>query len=302
MTDTVSNMENNITMHSSVEGWARPLLILFPYLLIAVIFQLFGYEVLGLDLKNFQIPKTSLQNFVISLFTLIGTIVVISIFRRIIDKESFLSLGFYSKDFLKESIIGLSVGALIMTFGFVILVLMNEIKWVSIYPEPTNLIFGVLLFVSVAVSEELLMRGYILNNLMLSMPRMVALLISSIFFSFMHAFNDNFSWLSFWNIILAGLLLGLPYIYTKSLWLPIALHFSWNFFQGTIFGFKVSGQETYSLFAQTRTSDNIWNGGTFGFEGSVLSIVFQSIAILCLWWYYNRKSEAQILYKSEIAK
>jgi len=287
---------------SSVDGWARPLLILFPYLMITVIFQLFSYEILGIDLKNYQIPKTSFQNLVISLFTLIGTIVVISIFRRIIDKESFLSLGFHSKGFRKEIIIGFFLGALLIASGFIILILMNEVKLVGIYPEPTNLIFGILLFVSVAISEELFIRGYILNNLMLSMPRIIALLISSILFSVLHVFNGNFSWLSFWNLTLSGLLLGLPYVYTKSLWLPIALHFSWNFFQGTIFGFNVSGQETYSLFSQTRTSDNIWNGGTFGFEGSILSIVFQSIAIFSLWWYYNRKSEGQISCESEKAK
>lgn len=85
---------------------------------------------------------------------------------------------------------------------------------------------------------------------------------------------------------------SLPYIYTKSLWLPIAMHFSWNFFQGTVFGYNVSGHITYSLIAQTRLADNIWNGGKFGFEGSVLSVVFQIIAILFLWWFYHRAKTA----------
>ncbi len=78
---------------------------------------------------------------------------------------------------------------------------------------------------------------------------------------------------------MAGLLFGLSYIYTKNLWFPIALHFSWNFFQGTVFGFNVSGKETYSLIITKENSFNIWNGGNFGFEGSILSILFQIFAI-----------------------
>jgi hypothetical protein len=122
------------------------------------------------------------------------------------------------------------------------------------------------------------------------MNRLIALPVSAVMFSLGHIFNSNFSWMGFWNIFLAGILLGMPYIYTKSLWLPIALHFSWNFFQGTIFGFNVSGHVTYSLFTQSRTTDTIWNGGKFGFEGSVLSLVLQIITIGSLWWYYNKRS------------
>ena len=178
---------------------------------------------------------------------------------------------------------------------------MNEIQWVGINLSSSDFMLDFLLFVAIALGEELLFRGYILNNLMLSMPRMVALLISSLFFSLMHIFNSDFTWISFWDMLLGGMLLGLSYIYTKSLWFPIALHFSWNFFQGTIFGFNVSGHETYSLFSQSRTVDNYWNGGKFGFEGSVLSIIFQLIAIFGIWWYFNRKSNRDIVREPVIS-
>ena len=228
------------------------------------------------------------------MFTLVGTFSVIGIFRRFIDRESFRSMGFYPKGVRKEVILGLGLGALIMAAGFASLVFLNEIQWTGTNVVPGNLLLGVCLFVLVAFTEELFLRGYILNNLMKSMNRMVALLISSVFFSLLHIMNPSFSWFSFLNILLAGILLGLPYIYTKSLWLPIALHFSWNFFQGTIFGFNVSGQTTYSLFTQSRVADSIWNGGKFGFEGSALSVVFQIIAITGLWWYYSKKEAKSV--------
>lgn len=294
-------MEEQITTTSPVKGWVRPLLIMIPYLIIVSIFQAIGYWIVGLDPKDYLLPRTSMQNFVISLFTLIGTIIVITLFRRGVDNESFRSLGFYPKDLNKELITGLSLGALIITSGFGILILTNEIQWVGINLSSSDFMLGFLLFIAIALGEELLFRGYILNNLMLSMPRMVALLISAVLFSLMHIFNSDFTWFSFWDLTLGGLLLGISYIYTKSLWFPIAQHFSWNFFQGTIFGFNVSGNVTYSLFAQSRTTDNYWNGGKFGFEGSVLSIIFQLIAIIGIWWYYNRKSNSEIVREPVIS-
>ena len=135
------------------------------------------------------------------------------------------------------------------------------------------------IFIFVAISEELFLRGYVLNNLLVSFNKYIALLISSLLFSLMHGANPNFSLIPFIGLFIAGLFFGLSYIFTRSLWFPIALHFSWNFFQGTIFGFNVSGKDTYSLLATKNNSLNVWNGGDFGFEGSILSIILQIIAI-----------------------
>ena len=275
----------------SIKPWVRTILILPAFIFIVGFFQWVGYLALGLDPSNYRIDKSPIQETIGALFTFIGTIVVVGIFRRFIDEESFKSMGFYNRNILNETIIGIGLGAMIMATGFVVLISIREIICLGLKVEADNFFLGIGLFVLVTFTEELLLRGYVLNNLMKSMNRLIALPVSAIMFSLGHIFNNNFSWIGFCNLILAGLLLGLPYIYTKSLWLPIALHFSWNFFQGTIFGFNVSGHRTYSLFTQSRLADTIWNGGKFGFEGSVLSLVFQIIAIAGLWWYFNRKSE-----------
>ena len=85
-------------------------------------------------------------------------------------------------------------------------------------------------------SEELVFRGYLLSNFMESMNKYYALLYNSILFALMHSVNPNFNFIDFINLFLAGLLLGLPYVYTKNLWYPMSLHFAWNFFQGPVFG------------------------------------------------------------------
>ena len=277
--------------NSSIKPWVRTLLILPAFLFIAGLFQWAGYLVLGLDPSNFSIDKSPVQETIVALFTLAGTSSIVGLFRRFIDEESFKSMGFYRRGIRNETLLGIGLGALILATGFVTLVSIHEINWLGLKVEADNILLGFGLFVFVALSEELLFRGYVLNNLMKSMNRLIALAVSALMFSFIHVFNSYFSWLGFWDLFLGGILLGLPYIYTKSLWLPIAMHFSWNFFQGTIFGFNVSGHVTYSLFIQSRTADTIWNGGKFGFEGSVLSIVFQMIAIGGMWWYYSKKPE-----------
>lgn len=282
---------NRTKTSDSISPWVRTILILPAFVFIAGLFQLAGSLVLGLDPSNFLIDKSPVQETIGALFTLVGTIAVVGIFRRFIDEESFKSMGFYRRGILNETLFGIGLGALIIATGFTTLVSIGEINWLGLKVEADNIFLGLGLFALVAFSEELLLRGYVLNNLMKSMNRLIALPVSAIMFSLGHIFNNNFSWLAFWNIFLAGILLGLPYIYTKSLWLPIALHFSWNFFQGIIFGFNVSGHVTYSLFTQSRTADTIWNGGKFGFEGSVLSLIFQIIAILALWLYYSKRSE-----------
>ena len=288
---------NRTKTSDSISPWVRTILILPAFIFIVGLFQLTGSLVLGLDPSNFLIDKSPVQETIGELFTLMGTIVVVGIFRRFIDEESFKSMGFYRRGILNETLFGLGLGALIMATGFTTLVSIREINWLGLKVEADNIFLGFGLFVLVALAEELLLRGYVLNNLMKSMNRLIALAVSAVMFSLIHVFNENFSWIGFWNLILAGILFGLPYIYTKSLWFPIALHFSWNFFQGIIFGFNVSGHITYSLFTQSRTADTIWNGGKFGFEGSVLSLVFQIVAIGGLWWYYSKRSgQYQLAY------
>ena len=175
--------------------------------------------------------------------------------------------------------------------GFLLLLLLREINWDGINPDVNSILLSLILFLAVAFLEELFFRGYILGNLMLSMNRWIALLVSSLVFTVVHMPNAHFTPIGFAAIFLAGMLLGTPYIYTRSLWLPISLHFSWNFFQGTIFGFSVSGIKEYALITQSRPADSILNGGEFGFEGSLLAVIFLVLAIAALIIYYRRKEK-----------
>lgn len=284
-------------MENKNSGWQRILLIIVPYIFIVGIFQYIGALITKADIVDVNSHKTSEQHIIISFFALMGTSLVIWLFMKYLDKERFMKVGFDTKNRLQEFLVGIGIGAFIMTVGYLLLLFLGEINFERVIFDFKEIIISIFLFIIVAVMEELLMRGYILKNLMISFNKYVALIISSVLFSLMHAFNPNIDLFSLTNIFLAGILLGISYIHTKNLWFPIALHLSWNLFQ-TIFGFNVSGQKNYSLIEFGITENNLLNGGEFGFEGSILSLIAMLITIVGIEIYYRRQKAGTTLQEA----
>ncbi len=270
-----------------MSGWLRVLLLIIPYFIITGIFQLIGMLILGIELNDIYPSTTSFQDLIISFFNLIGTVVALWLFMTYIDLEKFINLGFEIKNRVKDFLFGFLIGFLILGLGFLILIYSNEIYFISINYNLSELIISILFFFVVALVEEMLFRGYVLRNLMFSFNKYIAIIISSLLFSLMHGFNPNIDLVGFIDLFIAGVLLGMSYIYTKNLWFPIALHFGWNLFQ-TLLGFNVSGQDFYSLIEFSIFDKNLLNGGDFGFEGSIYSLVFQVIFIIVIWKYYTK--------------
>ena len=270
--------------------WLRVLLLIVPYFIVVGIFQFAGILIAGVDLKN--IDDTTLeQDTIISFFDVIGTLLLLWLFMKIVDKEPFARLGFYLKNRKKDVLFGIFVGFIIFSCGYLSLVALNEIQYVETIFKSADILLSILIFSFVAFSEEALFRGYILRNFMGSFNRPTALLLSSLLFSLAHAANPHVSWFSLLDLFLAGVLLGVSYTYTKNLWFPITLHFSWNFFQ-SLFGFNVSGQNFYSLIEFEMIEKNKINGGDFGFEGSILSTIIEILLITGILLYYRKKSRA----------
>jgi membrane protease YdiL (CAAX protease family) len=272
-----------------LKGWIRALLIIIPYFISAIVIELIGYLLLGLNPDDKSL--TVIQETVIQICGTGGVLLVVFIFTRYLDRVNIKSLGFQLKGYGNHIFQGIVVGAVMMLLGFVILLILNEISVTSVEFDIYKLLAGIVLFSFVALGEELLMRGYILNNLLQSMNKYIALVLSSLIFSTLHMLNPNLDLMSFISILLSGLLLGIAYIYTKNLWFPIALHFSWNFFQGTVFGFNVSGVSTYSVISQHPVGNNMLNGGEFGFEGSILSLIFIAVTTLLIWWSARKNAK-----------
>ncbi len=158
-------------------------------------------------------------------------------------------------------------------------------KFVSVNTRNIDLIIeSLLFFLTVAVGEEILFRGIMFRWIDEKWGFTVALVVSSLLFGIMHIFQPGASWWSSIAIALeAGLLLGAAYKYSETLWLPIGIHWGWNFFQGNIFGIEVSGSDAgESLFIPEISGPDILTGGDFGAEASI--IAFGLGLLLSIWF------------------
>ncbi len=285
------------------KGWLTAILSIIPFFIFVSFFQGFGVglsNVLGKrgiidfdfdkyleieDMRDFLVADTIIQY-----FDLIGVLLLLWILMRFVDKEPFINLGFSLKGKVNDIILGMTLGLLLMAVGYTILILLGEIKFIGFNYDLKNIILLFLLFIAVSIAEETYVRGYVLKNLLKSFNPIISLIISSAIFSLLHFFNPNVNYIALTELFIAGILLGISYVYTKNLWFPIALHLSWNFFQ-VMFGFNVSGMDTYSLIEFEIIENNNINGGDFGFEGSYLSILFSLIMMYFLWKYYKKFAE-----------
>lgn len=175
--------------------------------------------------------------------------------------------------------------------GFGVSLLLDAVRIIGIHFRPFDLLFSFLFFVLVAFAEEIMVRGYILGCLLRTgMNRFLALAISSVIFALLHVFNPSIAFLPMLNLVLAGVLLGSVYLYTRNLWLSISLHLFWNWIQGPVLGYEVSGNSFHSSLLILRLpGPNLLSGGAFGFEGSLICTILMVIAIVgVIGWYEKR--------------
>ena len=270
-------------------GWLKSFLFI-PLLLFSQIFGVLVLLLSGYELS--EISSNTMNESIMIILEYSGLVIVtimIWLFMKYIDKQPFIEIGFQTQGRLKEINYGIFLGLFIMAFAFIFLSSIGEIIFLSYSFDFNQILLSLVLFIGVSFFEEIIFRGYMLKNLLESFNPFVALLISSLFFSLIHGSNPNVTTLGLCNIFLAGYFLGASYVFTKNLWFPIALHFSWNFFQ-SMFGFKVSGLDSYSIIDFTIPKNNMLNGGEFGFESSYLSIIVLIFGTFIIWNYFKNKN------------
>lgn len=204
-------------------------------------------------------------------------------------------LGLSLKGRWKDLLAGLGVAVLLYVVGFGLSLLTGTVEVAGVQLVPSALLGTLLLFLLVAVTEEVMLRGFVLRRMLAGgMNRFVALFLSSALFSAMHLFNPNFALLPFVNILLAGCLLGASFLYTRNLCFPIALHWFWNWMQGPVLGYEVSGMNSgESLLTLRLTGSDLLTGGSFGFEGSLLCTVLLVVGTLAIIGYYERRGRKE---------
>jgi uncharacterized protein len=227
-----------------------------------------------------------------------------------IDRRRFSDFGFhFNRRWWMDFAFGLSLGAFLMVFIF-----LTELAsgWVSItatfenihlgQPFGIGLLLAFLNFVQVGITEEIFSRGYLLRTLAegFHFPRISArnaligaYLLSSCIFAVLHIFNPNASLPSTISLVAAGLFLGLGFVLTGELAIPIGLHIAWNFFQGNVFGFPVSGTgHDVSIFTINQSGPSLITGGAFGPEAGLIGIAAILIGCILTFFWLRRQGHS----------
>ena len=205
-------------------------------------------------------------------------------FTKIFEREKAKDLPL--SKFASHTALGLGIGLLYFILVSGIMFLAGCYKITGIGGPIMGIVRAFFMFLIVAVGEEIIFRGVVFRWIDEKWGFAAALVASALIFGAVHWSNPGGNWWSSLAIAIeAGLLLGAAYKWSGTLWLPIGIHWAWNFSQGNIFGFAVSGQEAGASLFLAQTQGSPWiTGGSFGPEASVIAAVLGALASAWFIW------------------
>jgi membrane protease YdiL (CAAX protease family) len=237
------------------------------------------------------IPESfDVVNVVLNAVSFIGSVLLA---RRLIDRRSIKSLGLrVDRQAVRDLLVGIGIAGVQILVIYLIETqagwlefegfAWQEIGWLDLIG---GLIWWGLLFLAVGFYEELFSRGYQLQNLLEGLNVFWAVLLSSGFFGLIHLINPGATWKSTLGVAVAGAFFAFAYLRTRQLWLPIGMHIGWNFFEGPVYGFPVSGMETVRLLLHQATGPEMWTGGSFGPEAGLVVIPGLLVGLVLVYAY-----------------
>ncbi len=219
------------------------------------------------------------------------TILIPILAWKISTKRRLSDMGFTPlKSDYKELLAGLIFGILSISVVFAAILLSGQAEIATWKPHfATSQLLYLFIFIMVGFAEELLSRGYIMSVLRQTKSIAAIMIIPSVIFALLHSFNSGIGIVAYINLTLVGILFSYMYLKSGNIWMPIGYHITWNYFQGNVFGFKVSGTEVVGMLSTSYTKDNILNGGAFGPEGGLFVTGILLIGFVVVNRYYKSK-------------
>ncbi len=211
-----------------------------------------------------------------------------------LQRRSLAALGLPRAHAARDFARGALVGAGLISGVVAILALAGRYAVVAVRFDGGALARSLVLMLLVAWFEEVLFRGLVFRLLEEAAGSIVALVLSAAFFGAVHAMNPHATIVASIAIALeAGVLLGAAYLRTRALWLPIGLHFAWNFFEGPILGAPVSGSDVRALLVAEWRGPVWLDGGAFGPEAGIVAVVVCSLT--AAWWLARAWREGRFI-------
>jgi membrane protease YdiL (CAAX protease family) len=224
---------------------------------------------------------------------LFGALVAGWVMIRVIDQRPVGALGFTAEPAgLRDSAVGTLAGGAMLGAAVVLLAVAGTARWVAepgTVSEYVAALGRALLFFWVAAAlEEVLFRGYPFQVLVQGIGTWPTLLVTSALFTYVHGHNPNVTALALANIFLAGFMLGVAYLRTRSLWFATAVHMGWNWAMAALLDFPVSGLRPFDApyYDAHETGADWWTGGAFGPEAGVAATI--TLALGTAWLMRTR--------------
>src|SRR5215470_20087545 len=197
------------------------------------------------------------------------------LYVRVVEKRHALELSRFRIVLLP---LGILIG--VIWFGLLIAMLYASGHYqINGLAFPNRLVSAVIFAIGTAIWEEVTFRGLLFRVTEQTFGTWVGVALSAVAFGALHGLNPNASLAASIAIILeSGLLLAAAYFATRTLWLPIGLHFGWNFAEDFIFGVRTSGHAARPAIVEgTLTGSPLWTGGMYGLESSIWAIGMAAI-------------------------
>lgn len=212
------------------------------------------------------------------------------------ERKNKFDIGWKDRFAVQNVFTGIVMSMIVMTITMFFMLLTGKVALQEQFFGWNLILFHVFLFLMIAIGEEWLFRGYFFGLYQTKIGTKTAIFLNSILFTAIHLINpESFSRpiehivIEMANIFLISLFLSMTRLFSRSLWMPIAVHFSINFLQSAIFGFANGGKEVESLFSLVYEELTVWNGSGYGVESSFIFTPVLVLANVTLFVLYKRK-------------
>jgi len=256
--------------HRSGRLWAVLQFPLTRFLLGAIAIVLWVIAI-QIGMKLAQIPSRSPLGALAGLIVAAGVMGIYCALVKYIERRAVTELA--PEGMAKHLSRGILVGAILFCASMLAMKFLGG--WYYTVMAPLSiLIYPCVAALVAAVQEEILVRGLLFRLLEERLGSWIALGVSALIFGLLHAFNHGATAVSTAAIALeAGILLAAAYMYTRSLWFLIGLHFGWNFTEGGIFSTSVSGGRAGGMIGVQFAGSDVLTGGAFGPEASLPAVL-----------------------------
>jgi membrane protease YdiL (CAAX protease family) len=196
---------------------------------------------------------------------------------------------------IKDLFIGFAIGIIFIALVVGVLYLLGVYKVYDISLPYDIMLMELAGGSIVAVTEEIIFRGVMYRMIEERFRVATALVVTSLLFGMFHLWMVDI-WCALAIAAEAGIMLAAAYKINNNLWLPIGIHWSWNYALGPIFGWNTSGilREGSSIFTSLSEGPKFLTGATNGLEGSVVTLIIGTCLGVVLWFYATRKSKLSV--------